>query len=119
MLFNGGTSHGVTRLFVQSVVDVPEPTTLVGVAKVASRYEGLEAVLKLPPILEGDGSVLDFKLRIGRRFVRHGERSSYITARCGRGELTAQFPRLVFRNEAHAPGVPSQTVMKGVAAIPC
>jgi hypothetical protein len=97
----------------------PEPTTLVGVAKVVSRHGGLAADLRLPPVLEGDGSPLDFRLRIGRRFARHGVRHSYLRASCRRGELSAQFPQLVFRNEAHAPGVPSQTAMKGVTAIPC
>jgi len=118
-LFNGGTSGGVTRLFVQSVVDLPDPTTLVGVAKVVSRHGGLEADLWLPPILEGDGSVLDFRLQIGRRFMGRGGQRSYLTASCERRVLRAQFPQLVFRNEAHVPGVPSQTVLGGVAAIPC
>lgn len=47
-LFNGGTSGDMTRLVVQSVVDTPEPTTLVGVAKIVSRQGGLEANLRLP-----------------------------------------------------------------------
>lgn len=118
-LFNGGTSNGVTRLFVQGVVDTPEPTTLVGVAKVVRRHGGLEADLWLPPILEGDGSLLDFRLQIGRRFVRRGVRHSYLKASCRREVIKVQVPRLVFRNEAHAPGVPAETVLKGGLAVPC
>lgn len=117
-LYNGGTSEGVTRLFVHSEsegLDGP----LVAVAQIRQRGAGLEATWRLPRILEGDGSLLAFHFEVKRGFAASGRRHSYLSARCPKGVFRVSVPKLTFVNEAHAPGVPSQTFLKGGLAVPC
>ena len=117
-LFNGGTSDGVTRLFAHSSGGAAGGP-LVAVAQIRHRGKGLEATWRLPRILEGDGSLLGFRLEIRRGFAASGRRHSYLSGTCPDGLLRVSIPKLTFVNEAHAPGVPSQTVLKGRLAVPC
>ena len=68
--------------------------------------------------LEGDGSLLGFRLEIKRGFAASGRRHSYLSGRCPE-LLRVSIPKLTFVNEAHTPGVPPQTIMKGGLAVPC
>jgi hypothetical protein len=117
-LFNGGTSAGVTRLFVHSAGGAAG-SALAVVAEIRRRGKGLEATWKLPPILEGDGSLLSFRLEIKRSFAASGRRRSYLSGSCPNGELWASFSKLMFVNEARIPGVASRTVLKGRLLVPC
>jgi hypothetical protein len=117
-LFNGGTSAGVTRLFVHSAGGAGG-SALVAVAKIRRRGEGLETTWKLPPILEGDGSLLSFELEIKRSFAASGRRRSYLSGSCPNGELLVSFSEFMFVNEAHIPGAASRTALKGGLAVPC
>ena len=119
VLFNGGTSAGVTRLFVHGSAEAAGVGPLVAVAKIRRREKGLEATWRLPPILEGDGSLLGFRLEVKRGFAASGRRHSYLSARCPNGVLRVHAPELRFLNEAHTPSAPSQTVLKGELAVPC
>ena len=118
MLFNGGTSAGVTRLFVYGSAEATGGP-LVAVAQIRHREAGLKATWRLPRILDGDGSLLGFGLKVKRGFAASGRRHSYLSARCPNGLLRASIPKLTFLNEAHTPGVPSQTFLKGGLAVPC
>jgi hypothetical protein len=118
VLFNGGTSTGVTRLFVHSSAEAAGGP-VVAVAKIRHREEGLGATWRLPRILGGDGSLLGFRLEVKRGFAASGRRHSYLSARCPNGVFRVSAPKLTFVNETHAPGVPSQTVLKGGLAVPC
>lgn len=118
-LFNGGASGGVTRLYVHSSIAVPRAVPLVGVVKIRSRGPGLETTWKLPPILEGDGALLDFRFSVRRHFMASGEKQSYVRASCSDGDFQVNLPKIVFRNEAHTPGESSQTLLKGSLSIPC
>lgn len=117
--FNGGTSGGETRLFVHSAIAAPNPVPVVSTVKIQRKYSGLHAIWKIPRILEGDGSLLDFRLRIERRFMGKGTEHSYLAAKCPDGDLQANIPKVTFRNDARAPGQPSSTVLKGGFAVPC
>lgn len=122
-LFNGGTEDGVTTLFVHSAVPVPEPVPIVSVLKISAvgrgKDEGLRTIWRLPPIIDGTGSLLDFRFRIERRFSVSGARHSYVAAKCRHRGLLINVKKLLFRNEAETPGVAAQTVLKGGIAIPC
>lgn len=118
-VFNGGASDGLTRLYIHSAIAVPDATPLVGIVKIRTRSSGLETTLKLPPILEGDGSVLDFRFTVGRRFVAHGTKQSYVSGSCSDGDIRVSLPRVLFRNEARAPGEATQTMLSGDLAVPC
>lgn len=117
--FNGGTSDGITRLFVHSAIATLDPTLVVAVAKIRLRGSGLETTWWIPPALEGDGSLVDFRAEIGRRFMARGEPRSYISARCPDERFQVSVPKLLFRNEAHSQGEPAQSVLRGSLAIPC
>ncbi len=113
----------MNTLFVHSTVAAPKPVPMVGVIKISSagrrKDEGLETVWRLPRIVDGTGSLLDFRFRIKRRFSVGGARHSYAAARCRNGRLTMNVTKLLFRNQAKTPGVARQTVLKGGIAIPC
>lgn len=114
-LFNGGASSGETRLFVRGATG----DALVAVGKVRRRGKGLQATWKVPRILEGDGSLLSFRLKIWRVFATSGWRHSYLSGSCPDGELRASVPDLTFVNEAQTPGVVSRTVLNGELSVPC
>ncbi len=118
-LFSGGSSGGETRLFVHGAISVPGLMPLVGTVKIQRRHSGLHTVWKLPSILEGDGSLLDFRFRVERRFMSKGTKRSYLAAKCPSGELQATASKVLFRNEARAPGVASTTALKGHISAPC
>jgi hypothetical protein len=121
-LFNAGTANGVTTLLVHSAVPVPEPAPVVSVLKISpvnGKVDGLRTVWRLPPIIGGTGSLLDFRFRIERRFSARGAGHSYVAARCADDGLRVNVKKLLFRNEAKIPGVPAQTTLKGAAATPC
>jgi hypothetical protein len=118
-LINGGDSGGETRLFVHSAISAPGLMPLVGTVKIQRKYPGLQTTWKIPRILEGDGSLLDFKFRVERRFISKGGEHSYLSARCPSGDLQASVPKILFRNEARTPGVAATTVLKGLILVPC
>jgi len=118
-LFNGGASGGLTRLFVHGEIEGPTPTSVVAVAKIARIGGGLQATLKVPPILEGDGSLLDFKITVERRFSVEGQPRSYVSARCPKRGIRATAESVLLRNETSTPGVSSQTFLSGALTISC
>lgn len=117
-LFNGGTSAGVTRLFVHSSA-VATDGALLAVAQIRRRGNELKATWRIPRILEGDGHLLGFQFQIKRRFAASGGQHSYLLGRCPNGVLRVGFSKLVFVNETHLPGVASRTFLKSGLAVPC
>lgn len=122
-LFNGGTEDGITTLLVHSAVPVPEPVPVVSVMKISrfgkGKDQGLRTAWRLPPIIDGTGSLLDFGFRVKRHLSVAGARHGYVAAKCGNRGLPANVKKLLFRNEAKTPGVASITVLKGVLVVPC
>jgi len=117
-LFNGGTSAGMTRLYVHGAAGALGGP-LVAVAQVRRHGKGLEATWTLPRILDGDGSLLGFRFEIKRTFARSGGLRSYLYGSCPDEGLRARFSKLTFVNEAHAPGVAPRTMLRGGLAVPC
>ena len=118
-LFNGGTSSGKTRLFVHGAIGAPNPVPVISSVKIRRMYSGLHTIWKIPRILDGDGSLLDFKLKIERRFVSKGTEHSYLSAKCPNGAFRVNAPNALFRNDARIPGVDSAMSLKGHFALPC
>ncbi|HEY4778046.1 MAG TPA: hypothetical protein VIH47_00435 [Solirubrobacterales bacterium] len=88
VLFNGGVHGGTTLLFVHTYVDVPAPTAVIATVKISRIHRGhygLHSVSQIPAITGGAGSVIRFKLDIGRRFTYKGKQESYLTASCPTG----------------------------------
>jgi hypothetical protein len=118
-LFNGGTSGGETRLLVHTAIGTPNPVPVVSSVKVQRMDPGLHTVWRIPGILGGDGSLLDFKLKVERRFIREGIERSYLSARCPDGAFRVNVPDVLFRNDARVPGLENATSLKGAFALPC
>lgn len=118
-LFNGGTFGGETKLFVQSAVGTPNRVPVVSRVTTKRMYSGLHTVWRIPRILDGDGSLLDFELKVERSFVSKGTEHSYLSAKCPDGVFRVNVPDVLFRNDALVPGVESATSLKGVFALPC
>jgi hypothetical protein len=122
ILFNGGIKNGTTTLFIRSSIAVPTPTPIVATVKLSKVHEGrygLQAIAKIPPIDEGNGSLLEFSLKVKRLFTNKGTQESYAMARCPDGHLDASILSAVFKNEAKIPGVPPTTTLKGTVIRPC
>lgn len=118
-IFNGGVKEGETRLLVHTFVTVPVPQAIVTTVRVRKRGSGLHSVAQVPVIAGGAGSLLDFKLELGRRFVHKGEERSVVTARCPDGRFEVSASKTLFRNEAGTPDIPSQAIAKGTVIVPC
>jgi hypothetical protein len=69
ILFNGGVRAATTTLLIRSSTTAPIPAPLIATVKVQRLFEGLHAVVKIPRIAEGNGSLLDFKLEVKRLFT--------------------------------------------------
>ena len=88
VLFNGGVHGGRTTLFIHTYVAVPAPTAVVAVARITRIHRGhfgLHADARIPQIAGGAGSVTGFRIKIDRRFTRHGQKASYLSAGCPSG----------------------------------
>jgi hypothetical protein len=90
-LFNGGARGDTTTLFIHAYTTVPTPTALVATMKFdnnidAGRY-GVRAILELPVIAGGSGSVTGFDIKAGRNYTYRGFKKSYILGQCPDGQL--------------------------------
>lgn len=86
-LFNGPRLGGEPTVTVHAQTAVPTPETYAFAVPIkrrggAYRYR---AVVDLPPLAGGLGSVAHIDLRVERRFYADGLRRSYTAARCGDG----------------------------------
>jgi hypothetical protein len=88
VVFNGGVRGDTTLLLIHAYVAVPAPTAVVATAKVSRVHEGrfrLHALVDVPPIAGGSGSVTAFDVHLGRRFAYRGRQRSFLTASCPTG----------------------------------
>jgi hypothetical protein len=112
VLFNGGVHGGTTLLFVHTYVAVPAPTAVIATVKITRIHRGhygIHTVSQVPPIAGGAGSVIDFKLTIGRKFTYKGRKESYLTASCPTGTYYTEGTILF------AGG----TTLQGIHVLPC
>jgi hypothetical protein len=98
---------------------VPAPTVIVTTVTISRKGKGLHAVAKVPVIAGGSGSLIDFNFRIGRTYTYQGRKVGYFEAKCPDGVFNISFPELLFRNEAHMPGLEPTTTLKGGVTVPC
>lgn len=112
VLFNGGVKGGTTLLFVHTYVNVPAPTAVVvpvEITRIHRGHYGTHTVSLIPAIAGGAGSVIKFKLIIGRRFTYRGTKESYVSARCPTGIYYTE-GRILFADGA---------ALQGVHLLPC
>jgi len=120
LLFNGGTKHGRTTIYIHAFLTVPVPAAVVTTIVVKRLHGGVHAVAKVPVIAGGSGSALDFRFTFERKKFTYGRHQhTYLEARCPDGYFPARLPRLVFKNEAKIEGVAPETVLSGGLSVPC
>jgi hypothetical protein len=92
LVFNGGVKGGVTTLYIHAYFSNPIPGAIVTTVKIKrvhhGRY-GLESVATIPKIAGGSGSIIQFSLKIDKRFTYKGRETSVLTAKCPDGRLQA------------------------------
>lgn len=112
VLFNGGVHAGTTLLFVHAYVAVPAPTAVIAAVKISRIHRGhygIHTVSEIPAIAGGAGSVIKFKLTIGRKFTYRGKKESYLTASCPTGLYYTE-GKILFSDDS---------MLKGVHVLPC
>jgi hypothetical protein len=118
--FNAGHSHGVTTLLVQATLGPRNSAPIVAAIKISraaqGRY-GWQAVMEVPPILEGNGVVLDFAFKVNRRFETSGRQKSYLAARCVDGRLQSRVEAIIARRAGAA--MRDTITMSGTLTRPC
>jgi hypothetical protein len=119
LVFNGGEKGGKVTLLVHTFITVPAPTAIVTTVTIARKGSGLHTIAKIPVIAGGSGSALNFSFKLGKKYTYKGKKVSYLEAKCPDGVFKVNAPSVVFKNEAHTPGVAAQTVLKGGLAVPC
>jgi hypothetical protein len=115
-VLNGGVTGRTTTVFIHAALGGPFPAptvTVVKARKVRDGRYGLETVWRIPRILNGAGSVLDFRLNIKRIFRYRGAEQSYVMAKCLDGRLVANVARAIFKDESHS-GIGDQTLSETV-----
>jgi hypothetical protein len=119
LVFNGGEKGGKVTLLIHTFITVPVPAAIVTTVTIKRSGTGVKSVSKIPQIVGGSGSVLDFKFKLGKTYSYKGKKVGYFEAKCPTGAFKVSIPKILFKNEAHEPGVAATTVMKGNLAVPC
>ncbi|HEX3174255.1 MAG TPA: hypothetical protein VHQ43_08560 [Solirubrobacterales bacterium] len=117
-VFNGGESGGKVKLLIHTFITVPVPAAIVTQVTIQRKGTGVHSIAKIPVIVGGSGSVLDFKFKLGRTYTYNGQKVSYTEAKCPDGAFKVK-ASAVFKNEAHTAGVASVTKLNGGLTVPC
>ena len=91
LIFNGAPKGGKQVLIFHVYAHVPAPTTFVTtavVSKTGGKY-GTSALVQIPTIVSGPGSLTAFKATIQKTFTYKGRKQSALLARCPSGTLYA------------------------------
>jgi hypothetical protein len=89
-IFNGGARTGVTNLYAYAQIATPAPAGILVKIKLKAideRRFGSEAVVSIPKIAGGSGSIVSFDATIGRRFTYEGRQRSLLSLRCPAGAI--------------------------------
>lgn len=88
-ILNGPRQHGRPTALVHARTTVPLTLTYAIVVPIRKRRGEFRyrAVLNVPPIAAGLGTITRVEVRIGRRYRARGVRRSYVSARCSDGIL--------------------------------
>jgi hypothetical protein len=91
LIFNGAPKGGKKVLIFHVHANVPAPTTFVTTAligKTAGKY-GTTALVQVPTITNGQGSLTSFKATIHKTWTYKGKKQSLLLASCPTGTLFA------------------------------
>jgi hypothetical protein len=119
LVLNGGERGGKVTLLIHTFITVPAPTAIVTTVTIQRKGTGIHSISKIPVIVGGSGSALEFKFKLGKTYTYKGKKVGYFEARCPDGVFKVNAPKVLFKNETGEPGVGAQTVLKGGLAVPC
>jgi hypothetical protein len=105
LIFNGAPKGGKQVLIFHVYAHVPAPTTFVTTAlisKQGGKY-GTRALVSIPTIVSGQGSLTSFKATLHKTFTYKGKKQSLLTASCPTGSLYAH-GTFVFADGSKASG---------------
>lgn len=89
-VYNGGARAGVTTLHAFANITVPITTAVVMTIRIERIRDGRfasRAIVTVPKIANGNGSLTSFSAMLARNFVREGKRVSVLTAKCPDGKI--------------------------------
>lgn len=89
-VYNGGFKAGVTTLYASTYLTQPITARVVMTIQIAKIQEGRfasRAIVSVPKIANGAGSLTSFNVKIGKDFVRNGKKVSLLTAKCPSGRI--------------------------------
>jgi hypothetical protein len=118
LVFNGGGNGGKTLLLIHTFITVPVPAAIVTTVTVQKKGTGIHSIAKIPVIVGGSGSAIDFSFKLGKKYAYKGKKYSYAAAKCPDGVFKVNATAL-FKNEAHEPGAQPTTKASGKVAVPC
>jgi hypothetical protein len=123
LIFNGGEKGGKVTLLIHTFITVPVPAAIVTTVTIKRIHKGrfgYQTVAKVPQIVGGSGSAVDFMFKIDKKFVRFKHhKHPILSAKCPDGHFKAKVLKALFRNEARVPGVAPQTVLRSSLVVPC
>jgi hypothetical protein len=92
MLIFNGSKGNKQELIIHVYAKVPAPTVFVTTAKIGKGKGpyGTSALIKVPTITSGQGSVTAFNAKITKTFKVSGRKQSVLTATCKTGTLAAR-----------------------------
>ena len=108
-VFNGGEKGGKVTLYFHIFLTVPVPAAIVTTVTIQRKGTGIHSIAKVPVAAGGSGSAIDFNFKLGKTYSYKGKKVGYFEARCPDGVFKATAKNVVFKNEAHVPGVAAQT----------
>jgi hypothetical protein len=90
IVYNGGVKAGVTTLYTFTYLTVPITTAVMMTIRIEEIQGGRfasRAIVTVPKVANGAGSLTSFDARLERSFVRRGKRVSVLTAKCPGGKI--------------------------------
>jgi len=90
LVFNGGTSGGVTTLLIHAYITFPVPAAVVTTVKIKKVHNGPYGMLStatIPKIAGGSGSVTSFSLKIKKTLKSKGKTFHILTLKCPTGKV--------------------------------
>lgn len=118
-VFNGGEKGGKITLYFHIFLTVPVPAAIVTTVTIQRKGTGVHSIAKVPVAAGGSGSAIDFSFKLGKTYSYKGKKIGYFEAKCPDGLFNASAKNVIFKNEAHIPGVAAQTTLNGSLAVPC
>jgi hypothetical protein len=96
-VLNGGARAGVTTLYAITYLTVPTPAAIIAKVKIRKIHDGrlgTEAIVSIPKVAGGSGSLTSLSATIHREFSHRGATAGVVTLKCADGKTLARADEL-------------------------